>query len=332
MSERLENKFSIKRVTKTSDTEYVKALYIYNETTPNDIRTSTNEITFWLNKNKDKNPFELLVFILYLDDSIVGLAMLSYIQSQRIVVYDYLALIEKYRVNTVFFPFINLLQNYISSNGYDVAYYVVEISNKNNGKSIDKESILFKKLICLEGFGMVHAVYYTLPLGVNNHESSFEAFIYLKSNDEINQISKETFLSIVKSIYYEYYLTWYSPLLVSDDLVQYKQKIDICYNTVIKQTSNTLNFEITHIECPILEDVKNEKTFGYLPSQKKHKIHIYPMVLLTLFVSPIMIIWGYNFILQRLDIPLSSVNSTIGGIFGAGVSSITAFLIAKNKL
>lgn len=331
MSEQLENKFSIRRITKTTDDEYIKALYVYNDTTPTDIKTNTNEITFWLNKKNESNPFELLLFALYLDDTIIGLSMLCYVKKQRIVIYDYIALIEKYRVNTVFFPFINLLQNYISSHGFDVAYYVVEISNKNNGKSIDKESILFKKLICLEGFGMIRAKYYTLPLGLSNHESSFEAFVYIKSNDGLNQISKETFLGIVQAIYYEYYLTWYSALLPPNDLFEYKQKIDACHDSITKQISSEISFEVTHSECSVLGDTKDEKTFGYLPSQQKRKFHLYPIIALVLIISPIIIIWGYNFILQKLNIPLSSVNSTVGGVFGAILSSITAFMIAKKK-
>ena len=331
MSDQLENKFSIRRIMKTSDEDYIKALIIYNETTPNDIKTSTNEISSWLNKKNELNPFEMLVFTLYLDNLLIGLAMLSYIKKQRIIEYDYIALIEKYRVNAVFFPYINLLQNYIYSNGFDVAYYVVEISNKNNGNSIDKESVLFKKLICLEGFGMIRAKYCTLPLGLSNYESSFDAYIYIKANDDLNQISKDTFLSIVHAIYYEYYLTWYSAILSPNDLTEYKQKIDTCYNSITKQASSELSFEIVHNECTILENIKSEKTFGYLPSQQRQNFHTYPIILIVLLISPIIVIWGYNFILQRLNIPLSSVNSMIGGVFGAVLSSITALLIAKRK-
>lgn len=332
MNEFLENKFSIRRLHKTSDAEYIKALSVYNETTPVDIKTNTNEITFWLNRKEEDAPFELLVFVLYLDDSIVGIAMLCYIKRQKFVVYDYIALVEKYRINAVFFPFINLLQNYIASHSFDVSYYVVEISNKNNGKSIDKESILFKKLICLEGFGMIEANYCTVPLGLSNHESSFDAFIYIKTNDDLNRISKDTFLSIVHGIYYEYYLTWYSEFLPQNDLSDYKQKIDSCYNSVTQKISNEIAFNVIHPECSISDDTRNTKTFGYLPVRKRKMIHVYPIILVVLLISPILIIWGYNFILQYLNIPLSSVNSTIGGVFGAMFSSMTAFLIAKNKL
>lgn len=45
MTNRLEHRFSIKHVTRTSDEDYVKALRIYNDTTPYEIKTPTNEIS-----------------------------------------------------------------------------------------------------------------------------------------------------------------------------------------------------------------------------------------------------------------------------------------------
>ena len=42
----LEHRFAIKRITKPSNEDYISALKIYNETTPPDIKTNTNEITY----------------------------------------------------------------------------------------------------------------------------------------------------------------------------------------------------------------------------------------------------------------------------------------------
>ena len=47
----LEHRFAIKRITKPSNEDYISALKIYNETTPPDIKTNTNEITYWLEQN-----------------------------------------------------------------------------------------------------------------------------------------------------------------------------------------------------------------------------------------------------------------------------------------
>lgn len=48
----LEHRFAIKRITKPSNEDYISALKIYNETTPPDIKTNTNEITYWLEQGR----------------------------------------------------------------------------------------------------------------------------------------------------------------------------------------------------------------------------------------------------------------------------------------
>mgnify|MGYP004678272617 FL=1 len=74
----LENKYVLKRIHKSSDEDYVKALNIYTSTTPLDIMTESNQITKWLDKGDSKKPFELLIFCLYLDEEVVGFAQITY--------------------------------------------------------------------------------------------------------------------------------------------------------------------------------------------------------------------------------------------------------------
>jgi hypothetical protein len=331
MDEVLEHNFAIKRVHKASDEEYLKALDIYNMTTPNDIKTKSNEISMWLNRNGAGNFFELFIFILYMDNEITGLAMLSYIPSTRIVIYDYIALTDQYRVNAVLFAYASLIQNYMSSKGYDISYYIVEISNKNDGKSVDKESRLFKKLICLEGFGRIKAKYQTLSLGLDHYESSFNAYIYIKTNDTLEIISKETFLTIVHAIYYEYYLSWYSPILTSEKLKLFKENVDRYYNLQNAEISEEVKFEIEYVDCPILGNLHIDKSFGYLPNKHKRNFGKYPLILLLVFLGLPLLIGGYNYILNILGISISTVNSMVSGTFAAILSSITTLLIVDKK-
>jgi hypothetical protein len=332
MQDMLAQKFVIKRVSKSSDLDYQKGLGIYNATTPSDIKTSTNEINKWLNENKQGNTFELLLFSLYYNDEVIGLAMLSYIPRFHLLIYDYIALKNEYRINAVIFSYINLIQDYMRINNYDVAYYIVEISNKNGGKSIDKESRLFKKLICLEGFGKIKAKYRTLPLGLDHYESSFEAFLYIKSNDNLNSISKETFIDFVHAIYYEYYLTWYTPILSSEKLKALKEeKIDRYYNMLKEDLSEEIQFEIEYAYCPLLGNISTEKTYGYLPSKPQKSISKYLLMLLLVLLSPLCLVLGYNFVFDKLGIPINTVNTIVGATFAAILSSLTAFIVAKNK-
>ena len=329
MGEIFENKFAIKKIEKATDEDYLKALAIYNETTPIDIKTNTNEISYWIGRKPSQSHFELLIFTLYLDDKIIGMAMLCYIKKQRIVVYDYISLLDQYRLNAVFFTYISLIQNYIQANGYSVDYYVNEISNKHDGKAIDKESRLFKKLICLEGFGMVNSIYKTLPLGVDNFESSFDAFIHIKTSDIIKKISKDTFLYIIQGIYFEYYTPWYAPFLAEGELSTYKSNIDKIYDELKDKIDKVAFFDVIYPECPLLSNSTNDKTYGYLPSKEINKYTKLPLIIVAILVSPLIIVWGYSAILGYLEIPLSSANSVLGAILGAAVTSMTAFLIAR---
>jgi len=259
------------------------------------------------------------------------LAMLSYIPSTRIVIYDYIALKEQYRVNAVLFAYASLIQNYMSLKRYDISYYMVEISDKNDGKSVDKESRLFKKLICLEGFGRIKAKYQTLPLGLDHYESRFNAYIYIKANDTLEIISKETFLRIVHSVYYEYYLSWYLPVLSSDELRRFKENVDRYYNSQKAQVSEEIQFEIEYVNCNLLGNLHIDKSFGYLPNKHKRGIGKYPLIFLLVLLGPPFIIGVYNYILNLLGISISTVNSIVGGAFSSMLSTITALLIVNKK-
>jgi hypothetical protein len=330
MDEVLEHNFAVKRVHKASDEEYLEALAIYNITTPNDIKTKSNEISMWLSRNGSDNSFELFIFILYKDSEITGLAMLSYIYSTRIVIYDYIALKDQYRVNAVLFAYASLIQNYMNLKMYDISYYIVEISNKNDGKSVDKESRLFKKLICLEGFGRIKAKYQTLSLGLDHYESSFNAYIYIKANDTLEVIAKDTFLGIVHSIYYDYYLSWYTPILI-EEIKLFKEKVDRHYNLQKAEISEEVELEIEYVDCPILGNLHIDKSFGYLPSKHKRNLGKYPIIFLLVLLGPPLLIWGYNYILDILGISISTVNSMVGGTFTAILSSVTTLLIVDKK-
>jgi len=333
--ETLVNKFAIKRITKTTDEAYITALKIYNETTPNSIKTDTNEITFWLDKKDPNNSFDLLLFVLYLDDKIIGFAMMSYIKRTRIVVIDYIALYNNFRINTIYFPYISLLQNYLYENNFDISYIVNEISNKDNGENIDKESRLLKKIFCLEGFARIEAKYFTPPLGTKNHESSFEAFLYIKTNDELKNISKSSYIDIVKSIYYDYFLIWYeATILDTVKFNDYKQKLDSYYDNILDSINDLQLFDVKYSHCPIINNsVTEETTHGVLPTSQKHKnIHKKIIFCIILLACPVLIIWLYQFILELIGIQISSVSSIIGSFLGAMITTLSAIFIVRNKL
>ena len=335
MEDHFEHKFAIKRIAKETDNGYIQALRVYNDIIPVETRTNTNEIVHWLKKDDTNTLFKTMLFILYLDEEVIGFSMMSYIVANKIIVIEYLALKPQYRINSVFLSYIGLLQDYLRECNIEVSYYVTDISNKGAGKNVDKESKLFRKLICLEGFGRINSIYYTPPLGLTNYESEFESFLYIKTNDNIKQISRETYLDIVRAIYYDYYYEWYKDFLLNEEVLnEYKQKIDSCFAFVKKNITDNLSCEIIYAECPFANGpYTEEKTHGPLPIPKKGKSKKILFILIPLlFVVPLVIILPYNFILKALRIPLDLAYSIISGYFTAIVTTLSTYFITKNKL
>lgn len=333
MKNQFGHRFSIRKINKPTDEEYISALRIYNETIPFEIRTESNEMTYWLSKNSENNLFEIYMFVLYLDNQMIGLSMTTYIKRTKVVVDEYLAVLEQYRINTIFLIYLSLIQSYYNENNIEYSYYVTEISNKNNGQNINRESQISLKVLCAEEFGKIDALYYTLPLGLDNHESNFQAFLYLKTNDKVQNISKETYLQIVKSIYYDYSYTWYEKFMTNEELVIYKQEVDRNYQLIRQQIiESDTNVAVLNSNCNVLNTAHSfENTSGTIPVKKRPKYKITILLVVAICIVPIVLIWGYSQILGILGMPLSLVNTILGSVISAIITSITTLCIAKKK-
>ena len=326
--------FKIRRIEKSTDVDYTSALKIYNETTPYEIKTNTNEITLWLDRNDKTDPFEPMFFCLYFSNRLSGFAMMTYIRSQRIIILEYIALATEYRVNTVFYSYINLLENYLNANQYDVAFILNEVSNRRNGRDIDKESQLFSKLLCVEGYGKVNAPYITPPLGNSNYESSFDAFLFVKSAGDIRALEKQTYLEIVKSIYFDYFQTWYTPVLSQKDNEQYCALLHRGFNIISKAVSSLIVIPVTYSDCPVLKNNGQfEKTNGLPPiTKKRSKAMVYLLLAVLLIFCPIIIVYCYNKALLFLSIPMGAASDIIGNCLGAIFTAGASLYVARSKL
>jgi len=316
--------FSIKNIAVATDKDFVTALRIYADITPTVIMTNTNELADWLDYNED-NCFVPMQFALKSDDIVIGYAFISYIKSTKIAIIDYIALQQNFRLNTIFLAFVNLLQSYVREH-YVCNYFIVEISNRGNGREMDKESVLFRKLLCLEGFCKINYRYITPPFGPNAPETTFDAFLYIKSNDAIHSIRLDTFLQFVQSIY-EYYYQWFSKVLTNDEIVIYKKILDKWFSD-IKGNIKEIESKVTPVDCPLLSKI-GEKTYGQIPKTKpKKKTYL----ILFLLILPLLIIIVYYAILNKLGIPMQEVSSLIGAILTAEITVIVSMYFSNKKL
>lgn len=334
MRNELDYRFSIRRLDKSTDSDYAAALKIYNETTPYEIKTNTNEITFWLDRKDNTDPFEAMFFALYYSEKLAGFAMMTYVRVQRIVILEYVALEAQYRVNTVFFTYINLLESYLHVNQYDVAFILNEVSNRRNGSDIDKESQLFSKLLCIEGFGKIDAPYVTPPLGTNNFESSFDAFLFAKSSGDVHALERQTYLEIIRAIYFEYFLVWYEHVLPITQVSAYNEIFKRSFDEISRKLSTNGTVSVLYVECPILlNNICNIKTTGLPPTApKKSKAILYVVLVTFIIVFPVVIVWGYNYVLNLLGIQIGSVSSILGSSLGACLTACATLWVTKKKL
>lgn len=243
------------------------------------------------------------------------------------------ALAAQYRVNTVFFSYINLLENYLNVNQYDIAFIVNEISNRRNGRDIDKESQLFSKVLCIEGYGKINAPYITPPLGTGNHESNFDAFLFAKSAGDISAIEKQTYVDIIKAIYFDYFLVWYSAILLPSDLSEYNTLLQMSFDKLSTQLSSFTSIPIAHSECPILNaNRQNINTTGLPPAAKQKKGWVgFLLLVLVLLICPVAVVWIYNHVLTLLSLPTSVVGEVIGNYIGAIITAIITLFITKKR-
>ncbi|MBD5546020.1 MAG: hypothetical protein HDQ97_01220 [Lachnospiraceae bacterium] len=332
MINQLEHKFSIKRVGKTTEDDYVKALRIYNDTTPFEIKTPSNEISYWICKQKASTPFEVYAFILYLNDEVIGFSMTTYIKRTKIVVDEYLAVYDRYRIQTIFLVYESLIQNYYKETGIEISYYLTEISYKESGKEMDRESKISLKMLCIEEYGKIDALYYALPLGLENHESNFIAHIYIKGVEPIQSISPKTYQDIIDSIYYDYWYTWYNAILSLAELEIYKKQIDRNFELIKKSFNNNMSsMSVLHSSCNYL-NVDANISKESIPAKRQSKHHIFLIVVPIIIILPLFIIWGYSEALKIFNLSISSISTMVGTIISAVITSLTTLFIARKKL
>ncbi|HFK6194704.1 TPA: hypothetical protein ACGYZW_001729, partial [Streptococcus pyogenes] len=322
----LENNYKIKLIKSSSDIDYIDSVKIYSRVTPSDIRTNTNELTYWLD-NKTVE-FESYFFSLFLNDTNIGLAMCTYLRSTKTVVIEYIAVEDAYRKNNTYLSYLNELRMFIS-NLLEVTYFICEISNKNNGVEVDDESKIFKTILSIENFFTIDADYHTPPLGINNEFSSFEAKLMINSNTNIKTIPKETYIRIVQSLYFEYYVNWYTPFFSESERLRYNNQIQNTFAS-IQNKLEELPEPLQFIEVN-KDKLKSAGSVEKLPAPKKKLNHNLTSMFISIFAFPIIIIVYYKvFNFFGID-TTTNFTPIIGGISSI-IVGILPFLLKKDTV
>lgn len=221
----LQSIYKIKLFGSSSDKDFIKALKIYNDIIPAETKTSTNEITTYVDKKSDDNR-DMYFFGLYFNDEVIGYVESGYLKITKTLVIDYFVLKEQFNYNSIFYPLFSLFQKFFSDNLIDIEYFVAEVSVKTLGQNVDKESYYLRKLLQAEDFRLIDLPYPQPRLGDNNYESNFNLRLMIKSTSSIYEIRNQTFMSIIEDIYINHYLSWYSSFLIPAKIEDYQKHID----------------------------------------------------------------------------------------------------------
>lgn len=232
----LQSMYKIKLFSSSSDKDFIKALKIYNDTIPAEIKTSTNEITTYVDKKSDANR-DMYFFGLYFNDEVIGYVESGYLKITKTLVIDYFVLKEQFNYNSVFYPLFSLFQKFFSDNLIDIEYFVVEVSVETVEQNVNKESYYLRKLLQAEDFRLIDFPYPQPKLGDNNYESNCDLRLMIKSMSSVYEIRNQTFMSIIEDIYINHYLSWYTSFLIPPQIENYQNHIDNLISTI----KNNLN-------------------------------------------------------------------------------------------
>jgi hypothetical protein len=222
--------YKFKHFQSSRDPDFASALLVYVRNTSAAIRTDTNEIAYWLDRFTEQFGHPFYVFGFYRDDELIGFAEGAYFADERLVVLDYLVIDEANRQNNVFFEFVDQLKRFLEAAHLEYRYAVVEACYGPGLEYPSPETCLLTRLLKLQGFRVIRAPYYQPRLLLDDAESGMQGDLLIYSTTNLDRIHTETYLTIVRCIYYKYYLPWQS--ITKDPQEAYKKHLDSLYTKI----------------------------------------------------------------------------------------------------
>lgn len=259
--------YSLRQFTSSSDKDFVAALALYVRYTAPSVRTSTNEISFWID-NADvyqQQDDRFLVVGFYCGNTLIGFAEMAYLASSHALVIDYLIIESSYRKHNTFFEFIEHIKAFVGGLHLDMRYAIAEIGKFGSVAPPDNSREMVR-LLKIAGFKVAKALYYQPQLGDKNADSRMEAIlmVYVHGDGEgaeiQSRIARATYLEIVKSVYFDHYLRWYKPHI--DDIENYRKELEESLRKIeasIKMDSVELNGHHRLMEVGSAETATREK-------------------------------------------------------------------------
>ncbi len=285
--------YRLKRFTSSTDKDFVAAIKIYIDNIDNNEVTSTNEITYCVDFYNTKfHDSDFTVVGLYLNKVLIGFAQFIYFKEEKLVFIDYLVIQKEFRKNNTFYEFIEKIKEYFDIMNYHPFFIVGEICLKehieNSGTEQQPKTKNLVRLLKMNNFGVINIPYFQPMLGLNNYESNVHAILMLYPVDENPNIKKETFLLILKSIYFKHYERWYRIFLTEYNATQYSIHLNELFNNINQKLKN-----ITSLQLEGYTDIEHDKKVSN-PIRAPKKI----LYFILGFITLIALLGGISLILR----------------------------------
>lgn len=211
---KMENKIEVLLLKKVDD-RFIKALRIYSDEMPFNVKTNTNEITYWFERYNKKYEDKLMLFALLFGNKIIGFSQVVYFRNFNFATVDYIAIKKEFRMHTSCF-YSQLLKE-ICRYSKQIKFIVTEI---------DAMNMALRRLARIKGFESLGD--YIQPAISGSEDTEIMAKLLCKhiGNYEAYIDSK----TVVKTLYFDHYLRWYKPLLTEKDYEMYKKRVGFLYD------------------------------------------------------------------------------------------------------
>ena len=160
--------YTIRLFEDSKSEDFINALDIYINQIPSELRTSSNEIIYWIDNYNKSFEDKLLIFGFYENDKIIGFSQCLYFKKESFITIDYFVIASSHRGNHSFQMIIAILKEFLKEYKLEFNFIVTEVEPKN-------KSLL--QLLKMNGFGEIQSKYFQPSLGINNHDSLIEAKI-----------------------------------------------------------------------------------------------------------------------------------------------------------
>lgn len=322
----------VEKATSARNKDFLKALDIYSKNVPNNVKTEQNQLSQYVTKKYGKNKREMVFYVLYVGNIVIGYAEIGVLFTSKVFFIDYFILDKEYQSNTYFYALYNLVLLDLKEKYKNIKYIIVEnYLNDDVPNSVERFS---KKCLALENYQIIDIQYKQPSLDEYMNDSIVQCQLLIKETSDLNgnnTISKEFYLELLNDIYFNHYYEWFTHFFTKEKLKEYYDNLE----NMIIETEKIISPKIklknyTYINCQYYNIKKctfNENKSFKLP--KKSKMPLFILVSIVFLLISICIAVGTYYLLAKVFKLDGQYISIIATLSATMVSIIGSIISAK---